>query len=202
MEKRIREVYGGLVKQLNKWRSLVGSIRIYLSKHKILILGSRDCGKCSIVRSFAGDVFKVEKDDSGPCTFRTSAMVESHGKSRLIDIEIAEFSKSDYSITEYKNVLAKGKTFIVVYVANDTNSIREAEQNLADIKTFTKKRDVCTVLVENKIDLRKSNGEKITNGSIEHLKVCDYHFRVSSKHREDIRHVFQTIFENYCTRMR
>ena len=175
---------------------------MYLSKQKILIVGSRDCGKSSIVRSFAGDIFKVEKDDSGPCTFRTSVMVECHGKSRLIDIEIIELSKSDYTFSEYKNVLAKGKTFIVVYVADDRNSIREAEQNLVDIKTFTKKRDICTVLVENKIDLQKSNGEKITSGSVEHLKVCDYHFRVSSKHREDIRHVFQTIFENYCTSMR
>lgn len=201
MEKRIRELYGDLLKQLNKWRSLVGSIRTYVSKQKILIIGSRDCGKSSIVRSFAGDVFKVEKDDSGPCTFRTSVMVESHEKSRLIDIEIIEFSKGDFSFSEYKNILAKGKTFIVVYVADDRNSIREAEQNLADIKTFTKRRDICTVLVENKIDLQKSNDEKITSGSVEHLKMCDYHFRVSSKHREDIRHVFQTVFENYCTRI-
>lgn len=201
MEKRIRELYGDLLKQLNKWRSLVGSIRTYVSKQKILIIGSRDCGKSSIVRSFAGDVFKVEKDDSGPCTFRTSVMVESHEKSRLIDIEIIEFSKGDFSFSEYKNILAKGKTFIVVYVADDRNSIREAEQNLADIKTFTKRRDICTVLVENKIDLQKSNDEKITSGSVEHLKMCDYHFRVSSKHREDIRHVFQTVFENYCTGM-
>ena len=201
MEKRIRELHGDLVKQLNKWRSLVGSIRTYVSKQKILIIGSRDCGKSSIVRSFAGDVFKVEKDDSGPCTFRTSVMVESHEKSRLIDIEIIEFSKGDFSFSEYKNILAKGKTFIVIYVADDRNSIREAEQNLADIKTFTKRRDICTVLVENKIDLQKSNDEKITSGSVEHLKMCDYHFRVSSKHREDIRHVFQTVFENYCTGM-
>lgn len=201
MEKRIRELYGDLLKQLNKWRSLVGSIRTYVSKQKILIIGSRDCGKSSIVRSFAGDVFKVEKDDSGPCTFRTSVMVESHEKSRLIDIEIIEFSKGDFSFSEYKNILAKGKTFIVVYVADDRNSIREAEQNLADIKTFTKRRDICTVLVENKIDLQKSNDEKITSGSVEHLKMCDHHFRVSSKHREDIRHVFQTVFENYCTRI-
>ena len=201
MEKRIRELYGDLLKQLNKWRSLVGSIRTYVSKQKILIIGSRDCGKSSIVRSFAGDVFKVEKDDSGPCTFGTSVMVESHEKSRLIDIEIIEFSKGDFSFSEYKNILAKGKTFIVVYVADDRNSIREAEQNLADIKTFTKRRDICTVLVENKIDLQKSNDEKITSGSVEHLKMCDQHFRVSSKHREDIRHVFQTVFENYCTRI-
>ena len=141
---------------LTKLRKKFGRDLICIRKPKVLkiiLLGSDNCGKTSILRRYAGDLFYEEKQDPLVNTFSTTTFLEVSNKIKELETEITEVSRQESKLSSsISKHCESANAFILVYSADDQNSLNELRSMLLYIHKY-KKPYQTVVMVRNKSDL-------------------------------------------------
>ena len=165
----------------------------------LVVLGSPGCGKTSLVRRFAGDIFYDIPVEPWTNTFRTNTVVnerteattangENNTATREYEVIVTETSRHRQSESAYRNHVKSGNAFLLVYSMDNFDSILHVAKVLTELRQLKKHRHPI-VVVGNKSDAVVGSCGK--TDFERHAEWCGLPlFRVSAKHNEGIADVF------------
>eukprot|EP00111_Clytia_hemisphaerica_P020442 TCONS_00060243-protein len=92
---------------------------------KIAVIGPENCGKTSIIRRFAGDIFYDEKMNPEDPTFRFTSLMKIRNCSRRFNVKVIEVDRKDISKQNYDELLQTSAGILLVYSVEEPEKYGE-----------------------------------------------------------------------------
>lgn len=158
----------------------------------IAILGARGCGKTSVVRRFAGDMFYEKQQEPMSNVFRTCSVIDRDHSAKGFDVTIVETSRHRCPDLAYRDHIKSANAFVLVYSMDDFSSVLHLAKILSELHNLKKTR-YPIIVIGNKTDLIGDDSPWLREKTDFELQVeFSGHkwFRVSAKENEGILEAF------------
>lgn len=121
---------------------------------RVVVIGSEDCGKTSVIRRFAGDIFYEEKNNPIDNVFKFKTLLEIDSQLKRFNTEIVEIPRGGILQNKHADSKKKATGYILVYDANSPYTYQELGVFISRLGGTGRKRRKLppVVVVGNKCD--------------------------------------------------
>lgn len=135
------------------------------SNLQVAVIGPEDCGKTSVIRRFAGDIFYEEKHNPIDNVFKLKTLLRVDNQLRRFNTEIIEMPHGNILNSKYGGITAKATGYVLVYDANSPYTYQELSVFISRLQKGRKHKLPPIVVVGNKSE--KCTDMKQVNHNIE-----------------------------------
>jgi small GTP-binding protein len=172
---------------------------VYDKKYKIILVGSDNVGKTSILHRYFNNDFLIDYNSTIGVDFIAKVIDYNNNKYKLHIWDTGGF-------TDYQKILnsyfKNGDLFLFVFDLNRINSIYSLEKWIDHVKYLRGGNEMLGILIGNKSDIIDKNINQLIINTLSNKFGLPY-IEVSCKNGKNINDIFDiafTLLENKCTR--
>lgn len=169
----------------------------------IVVVGPDDCGKTSIVRRFAGDIFYEEKKEPLSKTFKTVCVFKINNKFRRCRVRITELSRKKSSSDEYHEKVINASGVVFVYSTDEPEKCEELNSMIEKLYLTDSPKRTQLLVLGNKTEICTNLDQVYQNTEIKDRvqSAGVNYYSVSAKSNWGIYDAFDELFFQCASNM-
>lgn len=180
------------------YQTLYNDKSVYDKKYKVILVGSNNVGKTSIINRYFCSEFLYEYNSTIGVDFVAKVINYNGGKYKLHIWDTGSFLDYQKILQSY---FIEGDLFLFVFDLNRLTTIYDLDKWITQVKEYRKDKETIGILIGNKSDIINKNIDQTMINTLSNKFGFPY-IEISCKNGENIENIFDigfTLLENKCT---